>query len=247
MSTTIHINPQFSTLQPFINQLADNGVPDDATLIYKGRNCVYTVPRGGYVLNIKAFKVPRFPNSYVYGNIRKSKAQRSMLNAQRLLDMGFDTPAPVAYIEVRRGLRMCQTYYVSLQIEAENVRDWLTKPDHNMMLPALAAEMVRLHRAGVFHKDFSPGNVLYTVNNGDYHFYLIDLNRMQFGVQSQRKLLRNFRAIYIESADETAHLARLYADAAGLNLDQTERIARANLNDYHKNKKFLRKIKSIFK
>lgn len=247
MSTIIHINPAFRALQPFIDDLAANGVPADANIIYKGRNTVYTISRGGYVLNIKAFKVPRFPNSYVYGNLRKSKACRSLQNARRLLDMGFDTPTPVAYIELREGLRMCRTYYVSLQIEAADMRNWTAKPDNEALLRALAAEMVRLHRAGVYHKDFSPGNVLYTVGEGQYHFYLVDLNRMQFGVHGRRKLMRNFRAINIESYDETARLARYYAEAAGLDVAATERTARANLAQYHRNKTFLRKIKNIFR
>lgn len=247
MRTIIHLNPAFDVLQPVIDDLAVNGVPADATLIYEGRNSVYTLQRDGYLLNIKAFKVPRFPNCYVYGNLRKGKARRSLLNAQRLLNLGFDTPAPVAFIELRHGLRMGQSYYVSLQIQAENVRYWTQKPDHDAMLPALADEMVRLHRAGVLHKDFSPGNVLYTVAEGKYHFYLIDLNRMQFDVHSHCRLMRNFSAIHIESADQTARLARLYAAAANLDADTTEREARAQLDKYLKKKKTLRKLKNIFK
>jgi tRNA A-37 threonylcarbamoyl transferase component Bud32 len=247
MRTIIHINTAFSSLAPFINELAANGVPSDATLIYKARNQVFTVERGGYKLNIKAFRVPRFPNSIIYGNIRKSKARRSMENAQTLVSLGIGTPTPVAYIERRSALKMHESYYVSVQLDADNLRDWTDKPDCEHLLSSLAAEMVHLHKLGVYHKDFSPGNVLYTSQNGTYKFYLIDLNRMKFGVFSPSTLMRNFRSIYIESETETVRLARLYAEAANLNPNTVESIARAQFAAYHKQKNFNRKIKNLFK
>ncbi len=247
MAVKIEINQDYQSLLPFINELASNGVPSDATLIYSARNRVYTIERGGYLLNIKAFRCPSFPNCYVYGRFRQTKARRSYQNSLRLAEMGFRAPTPVAYIEETAAGRMGKCYYVSLQLKADDLRDWVKKPDREPLLRALAAEMVRLHRAGVFHKDFSPGNVLYTSNGGEYQFYLIDLNRMQFDVRSHSTLMRNFRSIYIENEAETVHLARLYAEAAGLDVAATEGEARAQFAAYHRQKKFNRRIKSLFK
>lgn len=247
MAVKIHINPDFSSLLPFLNELASSGVPSDATLIYSARNKVYTLQRGGFLLNIKAFRSPSFPNCFIYGSLRQTKARRSFQNAMHLADLGFVSPTPVAYIENRSAARVGLCYYVSLQIKADDLRNWIDKPNAEPLLRALAAEMVRLHRAGVYHKDFSPGNVLYTYNDGKYHFYLIDLNRMKFNVHSQRTLMRNFRSIYIESEAETLHLARLYADAAGLNSASVVNMARTQFAAYHRQKKFTRNIKKFFK
>jgi tRNA A-37 threonylcarbamoyl transferase component Bud32 len=247
MRTIIHISKEYSRLSEFINELAENGVPSDAKMIYKARNRVYTVSRGGCELNIKAFRCPKFPNSMIYGNIRATKARRSMQNAERLLAMGFGTPAPVAYIERRKNGCVRESYYVSVQLQANNLRNWTEKPDCEALLTAFAAETYRLHCAGVYHKDFSPGNVLYTNIGGTYRFYLIDLNRMEFGVKCGAKLMHNFKCINIESANETAHFARLYAHAANINADAMEATARKELSKYLKRKHILHKIKNILK
>jgi tRNA A-37 threonylcarbamoyl transferase component Bud32 len=247
MRKKLHINKQFTELDGFINELAETGVPADATIIYKARNRVYTISRGGYELNIKAFRCPKFPNNVIYGTLRESKARRSMENAERLISMGFNTPTPVAYIETREHGCLRESYYVSLQLKSDNLRDWTEKPDCEALLSAFAAETYRLHSAGVYHKDFSPGNVLYTSDGGTYKFYLIDLNRMQFGVKSHAKLMHNFKCINIESADETAHFARLYAAAAHCDAAAMEATAREELRKYLKRKETLHKIKKILK
>ena len=51
--------------------------------------------------NIKEFKVPNLVNKIVYRFFRKSKAERSFLYGQRLLDLGILTPSPEAYIEYK--------------------------------------------------------------------------------------------------------------------------------------------------
>lgn len=247
MRTIINISPKYKVLNDFIKEIAEKGIPSDAKIIYEGRNRVYTINRNGYNLNIKAFRIPRFPNSFVYGHFRLSKARRSMLNAQHLLELGINTPDPVAYIECRTATKMLQTYYICLQIEAENMRNWTAKTDYIELLEAFAEEIVKIHSVGVYHKDFSPGNILYTHKNGEYKFYLIDLNRMRFDVWSHKTQMSNFSSINIESFEETERLARMYAKVANLNADKTAAEAHAQLQKYLDKKKFLRKIKNLFK
>lgn len=247
MSTKIVISPDHEHLRPFIEQLAADGVPADARLIYRARNRVFTVERNGIVLNIKAFRKPSFPNSYVYTNLRLSKARRSYFNAIKLISMGFSTPAPVAYVENTVAGRLRESYYVTEQITADDFRLWLDKgPGFQPVLKALAREMLRLHRAGVYHKDFSPGNVMFTREpDGSFRFWLIDLNRMEFNVFSHDRLMNNFRGIYIESPEETARLARLYALEAGLDPELTAREALARLNERNREKERTRRLKKL--
>ena len=164
--------------------------------------------------------------------------------------MGFDTPDPVAYIEIHRGARLTRSYYICRQIDgAEDLRLWHLRDAEAMspVLDALAQYMVRLHRAGVYHKDFSPGNILYRKENGVYHFYLIDINRMIFGVHSRKRLMDNFSRIDIESPEATADLARRYAIAAGISPEDTGTKALQRLQGYLRGKRRRRKLKRLFK
>lgn len=245
------IRPAFAHVEALVEEIAAHGVPSDATLIYEARNRVYTLDYQGISLNIKAFRPPSFPNNFVYNTVRRSKARRSMENALRLKDMGFETPEPVAYIEITAGDRLTRSYYISVQEKVDgDFRLWLDNPAAQAALPALASELVRLHRAGVWHKDFSPGNVMFrrdAAARGGYRLFLIDLNRMQFGVTSKAKLHKNFGTIYLESEAETGRFGRLYAAAAGVNEDEYQDVALNMHRQYVKRKKRLHAIKKLFK
>lgn len=212
----IKINPKYESLRPVVEAIASGGVPADRRMVYDGpRNKVYALSRGGVELNIKAFHRPRWPNSIIYGKLRRSKAERSYRHALSLLELGIGTPEPVAYIETFEGMSMRETYYISLQVEASTVRDWERLPHADELVEALARDMARLHAAGVLHRDFSPGNVLYTRSpRGEYRFYYVDLNRMELGVHDRALLMRNFRCIHL-SLDQTLRLARAYARVTG--------------------------------
>lgn len=217
MNVLSELSPQYQHLRAVVDDIATNGVPADAVEIYRARNRVYTLQREGITLNIKAFKVASFPNNYIYTTLRRSKARRSMENARQLMAEGFHTPDPVAWIEVRDGARLKQSYYISIQLDnAADMRCWQDNPAAMAALPAMAHLLAHLHHKGVWHKDFSPGNILWTLTpDHGYRFYLIDLNRMRFGVHNRKRQMSNFAAINIESEAETAHLARLYAEAYG--------------------------------
>lgn len=251
MKAKIIISPQYSRMAPLIQAIASDGVPADAIEIYHARNSVYAYTcEDGTRLCIKDFHTPSIINALVYTHLRPGKARRSYENARRLISMGFDTPEPVAYIEIHRGALLTHSYYICRQIDgAEDMRLWHLRDARAMspVLDDLAQYMVRLHRAGVYHKDFSPGNILYRTEDGVRLFYLIDINRMKFGVHSPKRLMDNFSRIDIESADATADLARRYALAAGIDPEATADRARAQLQKYLRNKRRHRMLKRLFK
>lgn len=249
MSIIIHIVPGYEHLRPYAEKIASEGLPAGVEDVYRSRrNRIVKWRCNDIELNIKAFRVPVFPNDYVYGHLRGSKAKRSLENATRLLELGFGTPEPIAYIEQRRKGRLRESYYISRHISTDgDMRLWLDNPEAQAALPELAALMVRMHAAGVWHKDFSPGNIMFRKHDdGTHDFFLVDLNRMKFGVKSKKRQMRNFGTIYIESMEETAHLARLYADAAGIDREQTELAARKELGKYYRRKKRHRATKRFF-
>lgn len=210
-----------------VRSLPTHGLPADAEIIYSGRNRVARVNRDGKNYVIKEFRVPNPVNRLAYTTLRKSKARRSFLNARRLLQMELLTPRPVGWAEVRRGPLLGLSYYVSEYVDGHDLRFWENNPEAERLLPHLAREMARLHSLGVWHKDFSPGNVLYRWEKGKEKpdFYYIDLNRMAFGVKSAGRLLRNFATI--APLEQMLPLARLYAPLTPLPLEQDEIVARA--------------------
>ncbi len=228
-------------------KIAENGIPEDAEIIYKGRNRVYRLTCNDEKFCIKAFHRPGIINSYIYTNIRKSKPRRSFENASMLLSAGIGTPEPKAWIECNSGGRLKEGYYISQYVQSENMRQWENKPDCEPLLRAFAREIVKFHNAGIYHKDFSPGNALYTRDDErNFKFYFVDLNRMEFGVRDRKKLMRNFRAINLNET-ETERLARIYADETGLDPDATAKEAVDNLHAYMASKARHRAMKRIFK
>ena len=246
VKTVIVVNPAHAGLRPFVEDMARNGVPAEAELIYKGRNRIYRLKVDGIELNIKAFRTPGAIKSHIYGSI-PGKARRSYENSMRLAELGFNVPEPLAYVEIRDGHRMKESYYVCRQIEARDVRRWENMPDNDALVHTVASLLASLHKAGVWHKDFSPGNVLYTgVARSGYKMYLIDVNRMKFGVTSRRSLMDNFRAINIVP-EETERLARYYATEMGFDPDRTALEALGVLHRFLRKKDILHALKRIVK
>lgn len=235
----IMIAPTHPDAEPMVRAVTEGGMPPGATTIYKGRRntLFYILPgdpaeeqRSGaeprrndltVPVNVKAFRVPPFPNGYVYRSFRKSKAERSYLNARRLIEEGFFTPEPIAYSEVHTGpwagawIKMTRSYYFCRQLPFPNIRGCEGWDDSEALTEALGAEMVRLHRAGVWFHDFSPGNILVErLPQGGYRFYYVDLNRMDFGVTDRHKLMQMFKSISWDMG-WIERLARAYARAAG--------------------------------
>lgn len=240
-------NPDSASLIQIVNTITQKGAPNDAHVIFSQRNKVYTLKYGDEKLNIKAFRLPNFINAFIYTTLRKSKAYRSYHNACKLIELGFLTPKPIGYGEERSGLKLQHSYYISQHIEAQNLRKWQEKPDCDTLLRAFAKEIVRLHQAGVWHKDFSPGNIIYTGNSSNgYEFFYIDLNRMQFDVKSRNKLMSMFRAINLDPT-ETERLARYYAEEAGENPETIIQEALKQLEGYFREQRRKKWFKSLFK
>lgn len=194
------------------------GVPDDARVIFRGRNTVALVP-GAEDFCVKAFAEPSALKGFIYGVMRKPKAIKAFDNAMRLRTLGFDTPEPVGAIACRQGLLLTSSCYICRYCaDAKELRGVEQEPDFAPIAKALAAFMNRLHRAGVFMKDFTPGNVLWRREaDGSYSFSLIDINRMAFGVTERSVLMQNFGAVLdtLYGATVLAHeYAALHDDSA---------------------------------
>lgn len=226
MGVHIKTNERFAGIADIAKRLAASGIPAEAVEIYKGRNLVvrYDTPHGA--INIKQFKIPHIINRLVYSNLRHSKARHAFENAEKLIAKGFHTPKPMAYIEHRQGLLFGISYFVSEQLEGyAEIRQIEHSEHRKAIVEAIGQLIADLHRAHIFMKDFSQGNVLWRREaDGSIRLALVDINRMAFDVSSKRRLMKNFRNV-ADDPNLLNDLALAYSRASGMPSDEALRQA----------------------
>ncbi|CAM3502806.1 Kdo domain containing protein [Flavobacterium chungbukense] len=165
------------------------------------RNKIKLFKLDGKTINIKSFKVPNLINKIAYKYFRKSKARRSFEYATILLEKGIGTPAPLAFLENFNFLGLKDSYYVSEHLVTElTYRELVEIPDfveHDRILRQFTKFCFDLHEKGVEFLDHSPGNTLIKkIDENNYAFFLVDLNRMNFHNQmSFEQRMNNFRRL----------------------------------------------------
>ncbi|MDO7171510.1 lipopolysaccharide kinase InaA family protein [Mariniflexile sp. AS56] len=168
------------------------------------RNVIKIIELDQLKLNIKAFKIPNVVNKIVYNFFRKSKAQRSFEYANKLLELGVGTPKPIAYFEYKSPFTFKQSFYVSEQLDCDMTYRELTKdftiPNYDAILRAFTRFTYSLHEKGIHFLDHSPGNTLIKKNDTGYNFYLVDLNRMDFGPLDFETRIKNFSRLTIHKS-----------------------------------------------
>lgn len=161
----------------------------DGELLFGGqRNAIKLFNIDGREVVVKSFKIPNLINKIAYKYFRKSKARRSFEYANRLLDLGIGTPQPIAYSENFDWLGILDSYYVSEHLPTPlTFRDLVENPDypdHDNILIQFTKFTFDLHEKNIEFLDHSPGNTLIrNCGDGQYEFYLVDLNRMHFNTE----------------------------------------------------------------
>ncbi|RTY92388.1 lipopolysaccharide kinase InaA family protein [Flavobacterium sp. GT3R68] len=149
------------------------------------RNKIKLFEVHGKTINIKSFKIPNLINKVAYKYFRKSKARRSFEYANILLENGIGTPEPIAYFENSTLAGLKDSYYVSEHLKCHLTYRELVEipdyPDRDTILRQFTRFSYTLHQKGIEFMDHSPGNTLIKKTiSGNYEFFLVDLNRMQF-------------------------------------------------------------------
>jgi len=211
---TVVIHPSYASYTDFINRLPDIFHTQGET-IYQGRNEIKVFDVNGVKLNVKKYKVPIYINRLIYTFFRTTKAYRAYTYALKLLARGIETPTPVAYIIFKRTGLIRQCYLISLHSSYTHTmyefgkgslkgREWIIR--------SLAHYTAKLHDSGIYHKDFSPGNILFQLSGDEVKFSLVDINRLQFRRVSIKKGCANFARLW--GGDEMFRLiAQEYAVA----------------------------------
>lgn len=186
---------------------------DKGSILQRKRNTIRLYNR--HV--IKAFAVPSLWRGILYGWFLKSKARRSYEYAQRLGDL---TPNPIAYREVRVAGVLRESYYVCEQSACPyTFNDLIGHPDfpnREQILKAIGQFTAQLHKKGIWHQDYSGGNILF--NEDGSLIQIVDLNRIRWRVPHQP--LQGFERLNIDS-DALRTMAYAYAEVMNLDPEQT--------------------------
>lgn len=147
-------------------------------IIHNARNQIRVYDVNGQKVNVKKFCIPPIVNRILYSwGWRIPKAKKTFLNAQKIVARGFQTPRPYGYIIERNGWMISFSYFISQQVLGKKpIREAGFDKD---LIRALARYTADLHQKGLMHKDYTPGNILYSVENGKYDFWLVDINRFR--------------------------------------------------------------------
>ncbi|WP_428048646.1 lipopolysaccharide kinase InaA family protein [Candidatus Avelusimicrobium caledoniensis] len=171
-------NTQAPLPENFVVNLPDT-FANGGEIIHNARNQIRVFDVNNHKINVKKFCIPPIVNRILYSlGWRTPKAVSTYKNAQEILKRGFHTPAPYGYRIERKGGLINFSYFVSEQVEnMRPVRDTQNDP---ALINALAKYTADMHAKGLWHKDFTPGNILYRVENGKHIFSLVDINRFKF-------------------------------------------------------------------
>lgn len=214
MKTTV-ISPRYASAADFVAAVPSLFAQGKGDTLHDGRNTVraFDTPAGRLV--VKRYKRPNIVQGVAYSFFRKSKAERAYLYAAELRKRGFITPREVAFIEVKRGLLLAESYFVSECCPDPPAFGPLVAADsfNEAMADAMAAEVVAMHSKGVLHGDLNLGNFLYRrTDGGGYSFTIIDTNRSRFrdGWPTRRECIDNLKTM-THRRDVFAHIVRRYA------------------------------------
>ena len=221
----IKLNPKYEQLRSFVEQMPKQ-FDTAGALLHSGRNVIKKFTIEGLEVNVKRYSVPPLINRFVYLCFRLSKGERAYMYPERLLEKGFETPEPIAYVEERPAGLIGYSYFFSIQSPYKHNLCSMGNADVRDckgLVTAFARFTARLHDAGILHLDYSPGNILYDKLADGYHFSLVDINRMHFGKVGLKKGCANFARLWGQTPFFVL-LAEEYARARGF--DEQECVRR---------------------
>ncbi|WP_417941804.1 lipopolysaccharide kinase InaA family protein [Flavobacterium sp. RS13.1] len=216
----IIIHSKYKNKEEAIFQLVADFFTKGNMIVKGSRNTIKSNFLGDEKVNIKFFQKPGLFKSIIYSFFRTTKAKRSFDYANYLTSHTILTPFPIAYIENRSRLGLLRdSYYVSQQIDYDfTIRELIHDPlfpDRNVILEQFTEFTFKMHEAKVNFLDHSPGNTLIVKKaSGQYEFYLIDLNRMNFKNLSIEERMDNFKKMWL-SKKMVKVIAKAYARLSG--------------------------------
>jgi hypothetical protein len=240
-SKYLYLKESFENIQSIFSQ-------DDHS-IHKARNELKIIELAGVKTVVKSFKIPHLINRIVYTFFRRSKAYKSYHNALRLQELAISTPQPIALIEFFSSGLLANSYFISEWFDYDfTIRTPLLEPleDREAIFTAFAAYTYDLHQKGVWHLDYSPGNILIKRTDSGYQFSIVDINRMTFRTITPIEGCENFNKLWAFD-DELEIMAREYARLSGLDESTAFAEMKRHNNANKRVKNFKKRLKRILK
>ncbi len=233
----------------FIEQLPERFTMG-GRIIHNARNQIRVYEENDTQINVKKFCIPPIINRILYSlGWRTPKAKTTFLNAKEIVKRGFKTPKPFGYVIERKGGLIDFSYFVSEQVQGVTpIRE--RKTNTQPLIDALAEYTARLHQTGLMHKDYTPGNILYTEQDGKFDFTLVDINR--FHIQNKPIGLWRSATNLMQPFENNEHLKLLvnaYAKHRPINKELCIRYVlflRYMRNAYNSTKRALKKIPGAY-
>ena len=170
--------------------------------IHKARNEIKIINYKNARFAVKAFKIPNIVNKIAYSYFRDSKAKKSYENSVQIIDF---VPKPISYIENYKFGLLMDSYFISESFDYDfTIREPLLETeyiDKEKIFKAFAKFTFDLHEKGIYHLDYSPGNILIKKVEDEYIFKIVDINRMQFKALSKEERLLNFSKLWAKDED----------------------------------------------
>lgn len=217
MSFKLELNPLYPNFKKILLEMPNIFAKSSQT-IHLARNELKVIELEGERTVVKAFRIPNWLNQFVYAYLRRSKAYKAFHNATKLHALGVPTPEAIGYIEFYRFGLLQESFFIAKEFAYDftiaHIRD--DQPSYKKeVLEAFAEFSFDIHKKGVWHVDYSGGNILVHKNESSYDFSLVDINRMQFRSIQGYEGLENFNKLWFNEEDLTI-IAKRYATLAEL-------------------------------
>ncbi len=230
------IKENYTDLLKDIKQYFD----DSDNSIHKARNEIKVIDYNSEKLVVKSFKSPHIINKIVYTFFRESKAEKSYTNSIKIIDF---VPKPIGYVEFKKFGFLNESYFVSENFDYDfTIREPLLDDnfeDKENVFKAFAKFTLELHENGIFHLDYSPGNILIKKDGSEYIFKIVDINRMQFKTLNLDERLKNFSKLWAKDNDLII-IIKVYARLLNAEEDECIKIA-LKYSQAHKDRKNAKK------
>ncbi|MEL5892099.1 lipopolysaccharide kinase InaA family protein [Bacteroides sp. GD17] len=219
----IHIHPHYTAYESFIRTIP-SGEYEQEEIYCNRRNTVERVRFGDKEFVIKKYKRPALINCFIYTWIRKSKARRAFEYAELFLQRGIDTAFPVAYIEIKKNGFFHTGYFISEYIPYPLVADIyeteINEEEKQKLTNDLVSFTLQLHLHKIVPLDYNPRNIFCHKVDGNYHFALIDINRLKLGkVPGIRVSMNAFSQLNVQPEDFMKVVPQ-YAEKRGFDIEE---------------------------
>ncbi len=257
MRVTIH--PKYkdhAALVALVHRLPEAFAQNEGELLYDKRNQVrrFVLPDGLHLM-VKQFHRPNVIQKLCYSTFWTNKAKKSFRYGNRLLQMGIDTPEPIAAVEYKKKGLIERYYFVSSEDTGTCCEEVLSTDESGQMstrqleiIDALAYFLAEIHEKGFLHGDANLSNFRMHQNDKGYTFAVIDTNRSKFlsHSASHQQRIRNLCRISHHRPTILA-LAYAYAKHSQYDPKQTYQEILAATENFEQHKARTRKLKKIFK